>query len=126
MAGMSDCDKIEELILPYLTGDLESNEALLTEKHLAECPDCAKTAKQLEKTLALLKINSTKNAPKHLSDKVRRRLNRIILHPLMDWIYVRRKFVAWSCAVLAVIIVFLLAYHFQFKPEFTVYWINAE
>ncbi len=48
------CERIEDLLSPYLEGDLEVDEMRLVELHLEACPDCRSLLAALNETRAAL------------------------------------------------------------------------
>ena len=79
----------------------------------------------MEKTVAMLRGDRTVNPPEHLKSAARRRIERVFLHPVLDFIYVHRHVVA---AVLALMIVALLAFvagkYSKAKPEGRALWLS--
>ena len=48
------CDEVAEALSDLLDGDLEACAAVRVELHLATCPACARSARQLAATVAAL------------------------------------------------------------------------
>lgn len=121
------CEKIQEVLFDYMARELGDKQSWLVHEHLIHCAKCRREAAEIEETISFLrKDTSVNSAPDHLSNSVRRRLERIILHPVLDWVYVHRHLVA---AVLAVLIIALLAIaagkYSKAKPEGRHFWINV-
>ena len=49
------CDRIEELLAPYLEGELGDEERRLVDLHLEDCPDCRRLFAALTETQAALR-----------------------------------------------------------------------
>jgi anti-sigma factor RsiW len=60
---MSDCQSIRESISSWLDGELSAAESESVCAHLASCPDCGETQRQLEKMHLALKAALTSQAP---------------------------------------------------------------
>ena len=48
---MNNCEHIKSILIPWLTGELEPEEARLVENHLAECPECRREAEEDRKSV---------------------------------------------------------------------------
>jgi anti-sigma factor RsiW len=60
---MIGCRKVKRLLVDYLEGTLSSKDKVLIEEHLRACPDCAKEAEFLSRTLKLVRLRSYKEPP---------------------------------------------------------------
>ena len=80
---------------------------------------------QIQATLDLLRSDTSVVVPEHLPNTMRRRLERAILHPVLDWIYEHRRLVAWIMAIGIISLLALLACRYSKpKPDGTPFWIN--
>lgn len=119
------CEKIQEVLFDYMSRELGDKQSWLVHEHLLHCESCRREAAVLEKTVAALRTDKSITAPEHLSNGVLRRLERALLHPVLDWIYVHRHLVA---AVLAILIVGILAFlagrYTALNQNEVHYWVN--
>lgn len=60
------CQEMENLLLAYMDGELHEPEILKVEEHLEGCEHCRQEYEQLQKTDALLRLSSVKQAPSEL------------------------------------------------------------
>ena len=119
------CEQVQELLFDYMAHELDDRQSLLVREHLMRCDVCRRKAAVLEKTLSLLRSDTSFAPPAHLKSAIRRRLERVFLHPTLDFIYLHRQLVA---AVLAILIVAALAFaagrYSRVKPEGRQLWLS--
>lgn len=118
------CEKIQEVIFDYLSHELSNDMSWLVREHLKNCKSCAKEASKLSKTMDMLKTTPSPVVSEHLKPSIRKRLQRAILHPFYEWIYVHRRLVAWFTALLTTAVILIIAFYFRTQPEFTIYWLK--
>lgn len=117
------CASVQELLFDYMSGELGEKQSLFIREHLLHCKECSREAKQIEETVTLLK-SAPRVSDAHLSPTVRKRLERAVLYPFFEFVYLHRKATAWTVALLVMVLIFVIAYKCQFKPETVVYWIK--
>lgn len=103
------CDQIRGVLFDYLAHELGDKQSYLVREHLLHCESCRREAAEIQSTLALLKSDTSVRPPERLSNGVRRRLERALLHPLMDWCYVHRRLVASAAALVIMGLLILFA-----------------
>lgn len=118
------CEQIQELLFPYLSNELGERQSWLVREHLRNCHECSSQAARIEAVVTALKSGVRPAAPEHLPETMRRRIERAILHPIIDWMYEHRRLTAWVVAILGVAIIFAIAYVSRIKPDFVIYWIK--
>lgn len=118
------CEKIRESLPGYIMHELPTEQAWLVREHLRNCPECAKEADELAKTLDFLAKAARDDGEATLRPSARKRLARAILHPVIDWICVHHRLVAWTVAIAAFAAVLAVAWIFRFKPEIKIYWLK--
>lgn len=118
------CEKILEVLFDYLSHELNSDMSWLVHEHLRSCKSCAAEAARLAKTMDILRGSPAPSTPEHLKPTIRKRLQRALLHPLLEWIYVHRRLVAWSTALLITALVLAIAFYYRNQPELTIYWLK--
>ena len=120
------CEKIQEVLFDYMSRELGDKQSWLVHEHLRHCATCRKAAAELEETVALLRKDAAGQPPEHLSKGIRRKLEILFLHPVLDWIYEHRHLVA---AVISILIIGLLALAAvrmtRPKPEGRLFWIHS-
>lgn len=123
--GVVSCDDVQALLFDYMSRELGDKQSLLVREHLLRCEACRREAARIEKTVAMLRGDMTISPPEHLKSAARRRIERVFLHPFLDFIYVHRHVVA---AILALLIVALLAFvagkYSKAKPEGRPLWLS--
>ena len=119
------CKDIQAVLFDYMSHELGDKQSWLVHEHLLHCEECRREAASIQATIDMLRGDSSVAIPEHLPDSMRRRLERAILHPFLDWVYEHRRLVA---AVLAVGIIALLAFlagkYPRLKPDGPLFWIN--
>lgn len=124
-SGVVSCDGVQALLFDYMSRELGDKQSLLVREHLLRCESCRREAARMEKTVSMLRGDRTVNPPEHLKSAARRRIERVFLHPVLDFIYVHRHVVA---AILALMIVALLAFvagkYSKAKPEGRALWLS--
>ena len=119
------CKDIQAVLFDYMSHELGDKQSWLVHEHLLHCEECRREAAAIQETIDILRRDASVEIPEHLPDSMRRRLERAILHPVLDWIYEHRRLVA---AVLAVGIIALLAFlasrYSGLKPDGPLFWIN--
>ena len=118
------CGKIRESLPGYIMRELPAEQAWLVREHLRNCPECAKEADNLARTLEFLATAAHDDVEETLRPSARKRLARAILHPVFDWICVHHRLVAWAVAIAVFAAVLAVAWLFRFKPEIKVYWLK--
>lgn len=66
------CQEITELILDYITGELDSKTVSALEEHLRLCPDCDAFLKTYKKTVQATRSLHYENIPPEMQKRVRR------------------------------------------------------
>jgi anti-sigma factor RsiW len=108
-----------------MSHELGDKQSWLVHEHLLHCEECRREAASIEATLELLRSDTSVVVPEHLPNTIRRRLERAILHPVLDWIYEHRRLVAWVMAIgIIALLAFLAGKYSKTKPEGTPFWIN--
>ena len=119
------CKDIQAVLFDYMSHELGDKQSWLVHEHLLHCEECRREAASIQATIDILRGDMSVDIPEHLPDTMRRRLERAILHPALDWIYEHRRVVA---SVLAVGIIALLAFlagkYSRLKPDGPLFWIN--
>ena len=119
------CKDIQAVLFDYMSHELGDKQSWLVHEHLLHCEDCRREAASIKATLDLLRSDTSVVIPEHLPNSIRRRLERAILHPVLDWIYVHRRLVAGVLAVGLIALLALLAgLYTRAKPEGRLFWIN--
>ena len=118
------CDAVRGLLVEYLGHELGGERAVMVRVHLRGGPECAAAAARLERTLALLREAPAPSAPSALSPSSRRRLHRAVAHPLLDWVFVHHRIVAWTVALGALAAVLAVAWRCRLRPETVIYWLR--
>lgn len=118
------CDKIRAALFDYFGRELGPEQAWLVREHLRSCPDCTAEAARVERMLAALRDAPAETPPETLPPSFRRRLARAVMHPVLDWICVHHRLVAWMTAFAVLGAVFALAWHCRFKPDTVIYWLR--
>jgi len=93
-----DCEKLKELLVDYLYGELSNEETEEVEKHLASCKECASELERLRKTrkaLALL----CEDAPELKTEKITRKRRSFVKRAIA---------VAYITAVAALLLYFFI------------------
>lgn len=103
------CEKIQEVLFDYMSHELGEKQSLLVREHLLHCEECRREAAEIQKTLDILLGDTEIVPPEHLSRSVRERLRRVLLHPVLDWLYEHRRVAAMTLAVLVIAILAFLA-----------------
>lgn len=122
------CEKIQEVLFDYMSHELGDKQSLLVREHLLHCEKCRKEAARIQETLDILKSDTFVVPPERLSNSVRDRLRRALLHPVLDWIYEHRRIVAISLAVTIMLILAFIAGYYSgiAKADTKVYWTTWE
>lgn len=118
------CEKIQELLFDYLSNELGDKQSWLVHEHLLGCRECSAEAARLEAAVEALKASRPPHIPEHLPPTMRRRLERAILHPVIDWMYCHRRLTAWLAAILGISLIVAAAWASRVKPDFTIYWLK--
>jgi len=119
------CKDIQSVLFDYMTHELGDKQSWLVHEHLLHCEECRREAASIQATLDLLRSDTSVVVPEHLPNSIRRRLERAILHPVLDWIYEHRRLVAGVLAIGIIALLAFLADRFtQAKPEGRQFWIN--
>ena len=120
------CKDIQAVLFDYMTHELGDKQSWLVHEHLLHCEECRREAASIQATLELLRSDTSVAIPEHLPNSIRRRLERAILHPVLDWIYEHRRLVAGVLAVgIIALLAFLAGKYPQAKPEGRLFWINS-
>ncbi len=107
-SGLVECWRIEEVLFDYLSRELGEQQSLLVREHLRHCDHCRRQAAELQTTVDLLRAQDPAgNMAARLSDPRRRRLLRVLLHPVLDWIIRHHVVTALLAAVVALGVVLL-------------------
>jgi len=84
-----NCRKIQEMLPPYLGGELSEREAREVEEHLRACAGCRASLKEWERCFHLLGNVPRVEAPPQLWQKIRARLPREERKPFpLRWVWV--------------------------------------
>jgi predicted anti-sigma-YlaC factor YlaD len=107
------CEEIQGVLFDYMTHELGESRSELVREHLRRCPDCRRTAAEIQETLTLLETDSRQLSliPESLSDEHRRRVIRSIAHPILDWIYRHHRLVSILTAIVAVTVAIFAIKH---------------
>ncbi len=62
--GSAEHRKVQELLSAYLDGEVSPDERILTERHMSQCEECARSLRNLEDTVRLLKRLPPVNPPR--------------------------------------------------------------
>ena len=120
------CKDIQAVLFDYMSHELGDKQSWLVHEHLLHCEECRREAASIKATLDLLRADTSVIVPARLPNTIRRRLERAILHPVLDWIYEHRRLVAWVMALgVIALLAFLAGKYSQTKPEGTPFWINV-
>lgn len=108
-SGRVDCWRIEEVLFDYLSRELGEQQSLLVREHLRHCDPCRRQAAQLQSTVDLLRAQDpAATVVACLSNPRRRRLLRVLLHPVLDWIIRHHVMTAVLAALVALGVVLLV------------------
>ena len=119
------CKDIQTVLFDYMSHELGDKQSWLVHEHLLHCEDCRREAASIKATLDLLRSDTSVVIPEHLPNTIRRRLERAILHPVLDWIYEHRRLVAWIMALGIISLLTLLACKYSRpKPDGKRFWVN--
>lgn len=118
------CERIQEVLFDYLSGELGDRQSWVVREHLRTCPACSREAARLEETVAILRRSRGVEPPATLPPTIRRRLARALLHPVLDWMYVHRRLTAWTIALATLAAILAIAYACRFRPETVIYWLR--
>ena len=66
-----NCKELEDLLSPYLDGELDASQRSAVEQHLADCPDCRRALKQLKVMHEALQAPALRH---HASDTLQQRI----------------------------------------------------
>ena len=118
------CKDIQAVLFDYMSHELGDKQSWLVHEHLLHCEDCRREAASIKETLDLLRSDTSVVIPEHLPNTIRR-LERAILHPVLDWIYEHRRLVAWIMALGIISLLTLLACKYSRpKPDGKRFWVN--
>lgn len=118
------CQQIREELTDYLLRELPVEQSWLIREHLRNCPECTAEAERISRTLDFMKTMTSGDDAQTLPQSVRKRLARALLHPVLDWICIHHRLVAWCAALGALALTMLIAWLCSFKPETVVYWLK--
>ena len=119
------CADIQAVLFDYMAHELGDKQSWLVHEHLLHCEACRREAASIKATLDLLRQDTSVAVPERLPNSMRRRLERAILHPVLDWIYEHRRLVAALLAVGIIALLALLAQNYsRVKPDGPSFWIN--
>ena len=119
------CKDIQAVLFDYMSHELGDKQSWFVHEHLLHCEECRREAAEIKTTLDLLRSDTSIVVPEHLPNTMRRRLERAILHPFLDWIYEHRRIVAWVVAVGVIAVLVLLAcLHTKPRPGERSFWFN--
>lgn len=118
------CAQVQPLLFDYLSRELGDKQSEFIQNHLRHCPVCSREAAELQATVELLRADQSVIPPEKVSKGVRARLERALLHPFLEWVYVHRRFVSWVAALLLIGLILLLAIIRSRYPETVTYWIT--
>lgn len=116
------CEKIRASLLEYLTRELGPEQERFVGEHLRTCAACRDEAARIERTIAALRKAPAAVPPAALRPTLRKRLERALLHPVIDWVCEHHRLVAWITALAVFAAVMTIAWHFRFKPDVVIYW----
>lgn len=94
------------MMTPFLDGELPRDECELLERHLAECPACAKEMASLRATAGMVRALPKVSAPEGMREAIRQRLDEPALAPVRVPL-VRRLWPAAAAAAIALAFYFL-------------------
>lgn len=116
------CAKIRALLLEYLTRELGPEQTIFVREHLRYCAACREEEERIARTLAALRKIPAAEPPPALRPTLRKRLERALLHPAIDWICEHHRLVAWLAAFTVFVAVMAIAWHFRLRPDVVIYW----
>lgn len=116
------CANIRALLLEYLTRELGPEQTLFVREHLRECAACREEEARIARTLAALRKIPVAAPPPALRPTLRRRLERALLHPAIDWVCEHHRLVAWIAALAVFAAVMAIAWRFRLRPDVVIYW----
>ncbi len=105
------CDEIQDLLLDYMSRQLGDARSVIVREHLRKCEKCSAEASEIQNTLDLLRKASAEEPelPDHLTDRRKKRILRVIIHPVIDWMHQHHKLISIiiTIVVLGIIFAFL-------------------
>ena len=116
------CEKIRASLLEYLTRELGPEQERFVGEHLRTCATCRDEAARIERTIAALRKAPAAVPPAALRPTLRKRLERALLHPVIDWVCEHHRLVAWITALAVFAAVMAIAWRFRLKPDVVIYW----
>lgn len=119
------CAKIRALLLEYMTRELGPEQTLFVREHLRDCDACRKEEARMARTLAALRKIPAAAPPPALRPTLRKRLERALLHPVVDWACEHHRLVAWIAAFAVFAAVMAIAWRFRLRPDVVVYWLKT-
>lgn len=101
------CEEIQGLLFDYMNRELGEKRSALIRQHLEKCPECQRTATEIQETMDVLEGASKDRAgvPERLSDDHRARIVFAFTHPVLDWVYHRHILVS---AIITLTVLLLL------------------
>jgi predicted anti-sigma-YlaC factor YlaD len=111
------CEAIQDLLLDYVTRELDDARVAEVREHLETCADCRRAAAEIRATLKLLHSAARRagDLPERLSDERRARVRWAFMHPLLDWIY--RNHALVTAFITVVVVALLLRKIFRIEVE---------
>lgn len=119
----STCPQVQPLLFDYLSRELGEKQSEFIQNHLRHCPVCRKEAAELQEAVALLQADRSVIPPERVSKGVRARLERALLHPVLDWCYLHRRLVSWIAAIVLIGLLILIALLCTRYEETVTYWV---
>ena len=112
-----DCSEIQTRLTDYVAKETGRGVSDTIRIHLKSCAECRHTARELNDTLDILKLDSEDllRDPTRLSEKRRARITRSYRHPFQHWI--ESNHIAVSLVVALVIITLLVIAFFKIASQ---------
>ena len=114
-----DCDDIRDLLYDYMARELGEMRSKLVREHLRHCPACSAEAAAITATLAALRETDPipgDGTPDSLTTARRRRLRRLVAHPVLNWIDQHARIVALLVTGIILIATLLILRTVTFLP----------
>ena len=118
------CSQVQPLLFAYLSRELGDKQSEFIQNHLRHCAACSREAADIQRTVDILRADKSVVPPLKVSKGVRDRLERALLHPFLEWVYVHRRLVSWCAALFLITIALLLAILCSRYQETVTYWIK--
>lgn len=119
------CEDIQAVLFDYMSRELGDKQSFLVHEHLLKCAECRREAARIERAVEFLRNDKSFAPPQKLKSAIRRKLERVFLHPALDFIYVHRHVVAATLALLIVaVLAFIAGRCSMVKPQGRQLWLS--